>query len=1280
MSKATIGGKIVIEGEGEYRKALKNIAASQRELRSEMELSRSTFAGQQNSMEALEQKCGILTKQMGTQAEKMEVYRQAIAEWGRRQEEAAGRILKLRAALEQAEQEMAALRGGAEESSEAVREQEKAIKELKDKLEAAGTGYDKASQKVSYYQAALNTAQAEQQGLQRDLDRTEGYLEEAGRSADGCAKSIDEYGNRTKEAADKTSVFGDVLKASLLSEAITEGIRKLADGIGRMAASAEDAGSSFEASLSQVAATMGMTAEEIRSGSRAYDILSEAAKDCGKKTKFSASESAEALNYLALAGYDAEKSVRTLPKVLDLAAAGGMDLAYASDLVTDSMAALGMGTDKLDMYIDQMARTSQRSNTSVAQLGEATLVCAGTVSMAKQSLVTMNTELGILADNGIKGAEGGTHLRNIILRLAAPTDTAAVAIEKLRLKISDSNGDMRDLNDIMTDLSSAMEGMSSSEKTRIMSQIFNKTDIAAVNALIKGTGEEFEALSGEIMDSSGAARAMADTLNDNLKGKVTILQSALEGLGISAYEIFDEGLKGAVDAATGAVGRLQRSVDSGDLRISLNRLGASMEEFVGNALDIGEEALPVMIEGLSWVLDNSDKVAAGVAGIAAAGFEMNVVAPLVQNVTAAWNAYKTANDGATVSQWLLNSAMEANPAGILITAVVGLTAAMAAYAALSEDGWGSETAKRTREMAEEARGLNEEYARSAEERSKAREELSAEADVARGLTEELKGLQAKTSLTAEEQARMRMIVEELNQLVPELNLAIDDQTGKLNMSTEAIENNIEKMMAMARVEAAREDSVRIAKEQYEAEKRLKEMLEQLEEQERALIASTGKLVNIQPGMREKDAHALLSAFGEDKKACEELRKGIEDTQAAIDALGKEYADTVAYITEQEAEAEKAFSALSSAAEDAGDSIGEMAGTAEQELGEMYEEMSEVIAGQIDLFSKFRGETELTAQELLENMQSQVDGITEWSENLSRLAERGIDQGLLKHLADLGPSGAGYVAAFVSMSEEELEKANGLFEEAVSMPLDATDRIVDAYTLAGENTAKGFGEGIEGGEGAAEAAAKKVGKASLDMLMATLEEHSPSKATERMGRNFDEGFRQGIAGGTKETVNAARIFAGSVLVTTQGILHPAVMEDAGRRLAAGLAQGIRGGRDGVLQAVREMCTLAVEEAKGALDIHSPSGKFRYLGEMSGEGFAEGWRKSVDGIGAMIADAMPHAAFVRSSGQQAGAAAGGGDAVGHVTQITQEINIYSRTDDPLEEARKFRQAQREAAEEW
>lgn len=179
----------------------------------------------------------------------------------------------------------------------------------------------------------------------------------------------------------------------------------IAAAVGKIGKASIDMGMTFEASMSQVAATMGMTKEEIEGGSDSFKLLEKAAKEAGATTQFSATESAEALNYLALAGYDAEGAVKMLPKVLNLAAAGGMDLASASDMVTDSMSALGIETKDADKFIDQMAKTSQKSNTNVAQLGEAILTVGGTAKVLKGGTAELNAQLGILADNGIKSAK-----------------------------------------------------------------------------------------------------------------------------------------------------------------------------------------------------------------------------------------------------------------------------------------------------------------------------------------------------------------------------------------------------------------------------------------------------------------------------------------------------------------------------------------------------------------------------------------------------------------------------------------------------------------------------------------------------------------------------------------------------------------------------------------------------------------------------------------------------------------------------------------------------------
>ena len=326
----------------------------------------------------------------------------------------------------------------------------------------------------------------------------------------------------------------------------------------------------FESSMSQVQATMGITADSMSTvdgqSVNTMDTLSELAKKMGSETAFSASECAQALNYLALAGYDTQEMCDTLPTVLNLAAAGGIDLASASDMVTDAMSALGMETSEADTMVDQMAKTASSTNTSVAQLGEGILTIGATAKSIKGGTAELNTALGILANNGIKGAEGGTHLRNIILSLQNPTDKAAAQMKALGVSVYDSEGNMRSMNDILGDLNTSMEGMTSEEKANIISTIFNKTDLSSVNALLANTGETWDSLQSSITNSAGAAQQMADTQLDNLQGQLTILKSALEGLAISFGELLMPAIKSIVGAIQGFVDWLN-SMDEGTKKV-----------------------------------------------------------------------------------------------------------------------------------------------------------------------------------------------------------------------------------------------------------------------------------------------------------------------------------------------------------------------------------------------------------------------------------------------------------------------------------------------------------------------------------------------------------------------------------------------------------------------------------------------------------------------------------------------------------------------------------------
>lgn len=332
-------------------------------------------------------------------------------------------------------------------------------------------------------------------------------------------------------AQGKAQTFGQKLKSGLSTSIKLLGAGLAATGTAMVGfgVSSVRTGQQFDRAMSQVAATMGVTSDEVQE-------LRDFAKEMGATTVFTANQSAQALNYMALAGYDAEMSMRMLPNVLNLAAAGGMDLARASDMVTDAQSALGLTASETSVMVDQMARAASRSNTSVEQLGDAMLTIGGTATLMAGGTDRLSTVLGLLADNGIKGSEAGTHLRNMLLKLSSPTDDGAKAMEALGLNVFDAEGKMRDMQDIITDMNVAFAGLTDQEKIQYISAMFNTRDIAAVNALLNTTTERWDELGAEIVNSTGAASKMAGTQLDNLSGAITLMKSAFEGLQITVGE------------------------------------------------------------------------------------------------------------------------------------------------------------------------------------------------------------------------------------------------------------------------------------------------------------------------------------------------------------------------------------------------------------------------------------------------------------------------------------------------------------------------------------------------------------------------------------------------------------------------------------------------------------------------------------------------------------------------------------------------------------------------
>lgn len=502
-----------------------------------------------------------------------------------------------------------------------------AVSETKEKLATLKTAAEQANTALTNGEISKEQYDA----LQREIVETEQDL-----------KNLETQANQSATAVQKIAATGEKLKTA--GDNISSAGQKLLPvtaGVTALGTASVTTAANFESSMSQVQATMGITKDAMSTVNgqsvNTMDTLSKLAKKMGAETAFSASECAEALNYLALAGYDTQQMCDTLPTVLNLAAAGDIALADASDMVTDAMSALGMGVDEAETMVDQMAKTASTTNTSVAQLGEGILTIGATAKSIKGGTAELNTALGILANNGIKGAEGGTHLRNIILSLQNPTDKAAAQMEALGLSVYDSEGNMRSMNDILGDLNKSMDGMTSAEKSNIISTIFNKTDLSSVNALLANTGETWDSLQKSITESGGAAQQMADTQLDNLQGQITILKSALEGLAISFGELLMPAIKQIV-------GWVQKFVDW------LNGLSEGTKKTV--------VTIALLAAALGPVLIVIGKV------ISAVGTIMTVVPKIAGVINTVKGAFAA-----------LNTTMLANPIVLIIAAIAALVAA-----------------------------------------------------------------------------------------------------------------------------------------------------------------------------------------------------------------------------------------------------------------------------------------------------------------------------------------------------------------------------------------------------------------------------------------------------------------------------------------------------------------------------------------------------------------------------------------------------------------------------
>lgn len=370
------------------------------------------------------------------------------------------------------------------------------------------------------------------------LGKSIGLLTEASKAGDRARRSIEKAGSGIQKV-------GGSLTKTVTAPTLAVGT------------AAVKIASDFEAGMSQVQATMGITKDAVSSlngqSVNTMDALGSLAKQMGASTKYSATEAAAAINNMAMAGYDVQTIYDRLPTVLSLASAGGMDLDYATQLVANGMAVMGDNCQSAQEMADKLAVTASSAYGSVSDFGEGLLVAGGQASLCGLSLTDTYTALGILGDNGIAASEGGTALRNALKNIYTPTDSAAKALKKLGVNTKDTQGNLLPVQDVLQQLQGKMDGLSEASKTDMMSKIFDTRTIAAANALIQNSGGRWDELSakienaGNLYDGQGAAAGMAAAQLDNLQGQITILKSAFEGVSIQLGEILLPYVKDGVD-------------------------------------------------------------------------------------------------------------------------------------------------------------------------------------------------------------------------------------------------------------------------------------------------------------------------------------------------------------------------------------------------------------------------------------------------------------------------------------------------------------------------------------------------------------------------------------------------------------------------------------------------------------------------------------------------------------------------------------------------------------
>lgn len=1180
MATRTISTKLVIDGESEYRSAVSRINTELKTLQSNLKLTESQYQTNANSMEALKARHDALSAVYDAQKSKVDTLRTALDNAKSAQSDYSQKCAELRDKIQANNEAIEKLKSSTGDTSKEQKALADETAKLKKELEEEEMKLAAADKGVNSWQTQLNTAQIKLNDLDAELQKNDALLDEAKSSSDGCATSIDKFGNEVKESADATKSQNEALEAlaaALAASGIKAGIDKITEAL----EACVDASTEFEHGMSGVGAIANASAEEM-------DLLTDKAKQIGATTVFTAGQASEALQYMALAGWSAEEMLQGVDGVINLAAASGENLATVSDIVTDALTAFGLKAEDSGHFVDVLAKTAASSNTTVTMLGEAFKYAAPLAGAMGYSVEDVAVAMGLMANQGIKGSQAGTAMRTMFTKLAGDITLTSDAFGKVTISSANADGSMKPLSESLDILRFYFNQMTEAEKLANAEAVAGKYAMSGLTAIMNSTQSDFDSLTRTISDCTGAASKMADVRMDNLQGQVTLMESAFDALKISVGDDLNPALRDLAKEGTDAL------------------------TWAGNFIDEHEKIVPVVAAVAAGLTSLTGSVAAFAAG-------SKIVIPLVQ---------------------ALNAAVAANPFALAAVAAITLTTALVTLAATMPDTQSEydKLSASSKAQYDQLEQLNQEYERACElygENSNEARSLAEEIKLQTALYEQnkttisqvsektselisrqeaLRQASAESESTIEAQrtsteylnAKLQDLMDEeeksagtkqqilavvdlLNQEIPELGLAYDSYTDKLNLNADAIQAVIDKELEREKQASNYDELKERTRNQQEMEAQLATVRENLSAATERLTQVTAEMdaaLAEDDGNDSRNAVSTMTEYISAVSAAKNEVDSLTEQEALLTAEMESNSEAIENLKGSYNEATEATDNLTRAEKTAAEAISEKLTELATAYNEAYESALKSLDGQFGLWESAPEVVSKSVDDMLAAQQSQADWWADYTDDLDELLNRNIagverlaakfsdgseesaaalralsgatdteiaqiiatmdlteeaKQNLAARFSSLDVDVSGTLAAIASEYEQTVLSINQETENVDFTPF--TDAVEAAFgevgaifEVVGTDIGSGLSKGIDSStEEKVSWSANAMGEEVLNAVKTVLDSHSPSKEMESIGEDAGTGLAQGLDN-EKEHVHASAEALGADIVeqmTTSG---------------------------------------------------------------------------------------------------------------------------------------------------